>query len=58
MAVAVKDKRIFLRVGSSRKELYRQVAEEDGRRLSDWIRWLMDRRTAEVVKANGDHGTS
>ena len=56
--MAVKDKRIFLRVGSSRKELYRQVAEEDGRRLSDWIRWLMDRRTAEVVKANGDHGTS
>jgi hypothetical protein len=53
MAVANKDGRIFLRATSRRKEIWRQFAEEDGRTLSDWLRWLADRRVAECsVEAN------
>jgi hypothetical protein len=47
MAVQIKNEVIRVRATRARKEVWRQMAEEDGRRLSEWLRWLADRRIAE-----------
>lgn len=52
-SMMTKDSRIFLRISSGRREMYRQAAAEEGMQLSEWIRRLADRRVVEVVAENG-----
>jgi hypothetical protein len=39
---------------SARKTLYRETAESEGMRLSEWLRWLADRRVAELAREGSE----
>ena len=41
---------VTLRTTSVRKALYREVAEGEGMRLSEWIRLLADRRVRQQTQ--------
>jgi hypothetical protein len=42
-----KDEVIRLRVHDAHKDTWREAAARDGRSMSDWLRWLADRRLWE-----------
>jgi hypothetical protein len=48
MAVAKKEAVTSIRTTLGRKDRYREAAESEGRRLSEWLRWLADRRLEEL----------
>jgi hypothetical protein len=52
--VRTKDEFVRLRANRTRKELWRAGAEEDGMGLSEWFRYLADRRLAELTRSTDD----
>lgn len=47
MVVPTKDARVTFRLTEHQDRLFRAAAAQDGRRYSDWLRWLASRRVAE-----------
>lgn len=50
MAVPNKEAAVAFRTTPQRKTLYRQTAESEGVRISEWLRRLADRRVAELAR--------
>jgi hypothetical protein len=49
-----KSETIRVRTDLPRKDLWRRVAEEEGRGLSDWLRWLADQRVRELARSEAE----
>ena len=47
MSVVKKEATVTLRTTSGRKAVYREVAADEGMRLSEWLRVLADRRVTQ-----------
>lgn len=45
---AVKAEVLRLRLTPAQKELATQAAKQDGRDISSWLRWLINRRASEL----------
>ena len=48
MSSATRDEVARVRLASMHKKAWVEAAEADGRTLSDWLRWLADRRLQEL----------
>ena len=47
MLMPVKTERVYLRETRGRKAMWMEAATRDGKRLSEWLRALADRRVRE-----------
>lgn len=50
MRVPLKEAHVGVRTTPARKELWREVAAQEGLRLSEWMRRLAERRVAELTR--------
>jgi hypothetical protein len=54
MPIPVKDAFVGMRVTPVKRALYRQVAEQEGLRLSAWLRTLADRQVADRLRDSAE----
>ena len=54
MAVLNKSEMVGFRTTPVMKTLYREVAESQGVRISEWLRRLADQRVAELTRREAD----
>jgi hypothetical protein len=48
---------VRVRVNGTHLRSWQAIAHTDGRNLSEWIRWLADRRIAELAQAKTPRDT-
>ena len=58
MPVVRKEAMVTVRLSPVRKALYRELAAEEGLRLSEWIRLLADYRVMQRTQGIGRGGTA
>ena len=50
MTRAIREDVARVRLSAQHKQAWVEAAEADGRTLSDWLRWLADRRLHELAQ--------
>lgn len=50
VAIPTKSELVATRATPSRKALYQEQAAREGMRLSEWLRWLAERRVLEFAR--------